>query len=313
LSITKAIEIVEEAHKMYGRGTVSNPSKLTMFLDIFGKPRIAYVAQPAYIESINRAGVKWSAINHDNPKKGYPSIIQFIILNDGETMRPLAVMEGQWITGIRTAASAAVGIKYLGKKDASNLASIGAGYQSTFQLRAINEVIKIDNVFINDIQREKSERFAKEMSNELGLNVESVDTVEDAIKKSDIICLITSAAEPIMKYDWLSKGTLVCAQAIDSQCDFVTVKQADKIVVDHLDQTMVMGETTQWMVKGYIKYRDIYAEIGEIVSGKKPGREEHDEIILYTPIGMGVLDVATAHWVYENAQKKRLGVTLDYY
>lgn len=311
-SMKKTIELVEEAYRMLAMGEVENPTKTSVFLDSFGKPGKGFVSQPAYIDPISRAGVKWNGINFENlSKHGYPSQNWVIILSDGETFTPLSIMDGNYITGMRTAAATAVGIKYLAKKDADKVLIVGAGQQSSFQLRAINEVIKPAKIYVNDIRAEASRRFANTMSNELGLDVESIDDLKNAVSKSDILVLITSADEAVIKFEWVKKGSLICALGIFQQCDFSTIKQSNKIVVDHKDQTMHMGELAKLASKGYLTKNDLYSEIGDIVIGKKKGREDNNEIILYVPIGIGSLDVSTANWVYESAKKMGLGINLE--
>jgi ornithine cyclodeaminase/alanine dehydrogenase-like protein (mu-crystallin family) len=216
------------------------------------------------------------------------------------------------MTAMRTGAASAVGVKYLAKKDPKTLFIIGLGYQSRFQLRAVNEVMKIDEVYVNDISRKAEEQFAKEMGQELDLKITS-QSIKDAVQKSDVIVTATAASEPLIRFDWVKKGTLISAIGSFQEFDFVTIKSVSKIIVDHLKQTSYIGNLRKWYPKGYFTDREVYAEIGEIVSSKKPGRTSENEIILYIPIGVSILDLACGSLIYKRAKEKGLGQTLSYF
>jgi ornithine cyclodeaminase/alanine dehydrogenase-like protein (mu-crystallin family) len=314
LTMSETVDIVERAYRAHGRGEAVIPAKIVMDLETVGRPRAGANAMPSYImDGWNVIGIKWWTFNYDNPTKhNVPSHFPLLILNDPETVAPYAIMEANWMTAMRTGAASAVGVKYLAKKNPKSLFIIGLGYQSRFQLRAVNEVMKIEEVYVNDISKKAEEQFAKEMAEELGLKI-TPEPVRDAVQKSDVIITATAANEPLIKFDWVRKGTLISAVGSFQEFDFVTIKSVNKIVVDHLKQTSYIGNLRKWYAKGYFTDREVYGEIGEIVSGKKPGRTSEDEIILYIPIGVSILDLACGSLIFRRAKEKGLGQTLKYF
>jgi len=208
---------------------------------------------------------------------------------------------------MRTGAATAVAAKYLARQNAQTLCIIGAGYQSRFQLAALKEVLKLEDVRVTDLRKDAREAVAKEMSDKLSLQIKPVSTLEEGVKDADIIVTVTSADEPLVRYEWLKDGCFICAVGSYQELQFRIVKSVNKIVVDHLEQTMHRGELAKWVSKGLFSERDVYAELGDIVAGKKKGREFPGEKILCVPIGMGSEDIAISKRIYELSTEKSLG------
>lgn len=311
ISIEETIDVVEDTYRLYSSGLAVNKAKLATWLEAFDEPKKMITVLPAYIGSQNVGGMKLGGLNFDNPiKRRIPSHHFMTILQDGESMVPIAVLESSYLTLLRTAANGAIGMKYLGSKHAHTVTLVGAGAQSILQLKALSKVMKIEKVYINDIRKELATSFQREMSTELGVDIEATDSLEKAISKSDVTCLVTSADESVLRYRWVKKGALISSFGVFQQCDFQTIKKVDKIVVDHIRQTLEMGELAKWAEKGWLSASNIYAELSDVITGKKNGRENDDEVILFVPIGMGMLDIAMANLVYKKAIKMSVGQTL---
>lgn len=313
MSMKDVLGITERAFKAFAEGEAVVPAKISLDMEAAGRLRAGGTAMPAYVAPWDAAGLKWIGYNFENPeKRGLPSHTALIILNSPESMAPVAVMDGGWITAMRTGAETAAGVKHLGG-DARRLAILGAGYQSGFQLRAVWEVARPEEVRIVDVRRGLSERFAEEMGSELGANISVARSIEEAVRGCDLIVAVTSAEGPIVKKPWVADARLICALGSFYNLEYAIARSARKIVVDHVEQTMEMGELAPWFRRGMLRERDVYATIGDVVVGRKPGRETREELILYVPIGMGCLDIAVAAEVYGVARRKKLGQVVPHF
>jgi alanine dehydrogenase len=303
LSMREALEAVEHAFELEGRGQVVMPAKQYLELPNY---RGDFRAMPCYVEDI--AGLKWVSVYPDNTKDNYPCVTAVIILSDPHTGFPLAVMDGTYITKVRTGAAGGVAIKYLARKKASTVGIIGTGTQARTQLLAIREVLpNIDEVKAFDISRDACRRYAEEMQRKLNINVHSVATVGEATA-ADIIVTATPARQPILEKQHIRPGTHINAIGADAkgkqELDVAILGNA-KIVVDNMEQAFHSGEVNVPLSKRLLRVEDIYGTVGEIVSGVKRGRENDDEITVFDSTGIAVLDILCASLVYEKACKEK--------
>jgi alanine dehydrogenase len=313
LGWTEAISVVEDVFRAHGLGRVVVPAKVSLDTGITGEFQSGGNAMPAFLDHLKISGLKWITWNWDNAKHGLPSVMATLVLNDPLTGAPLAIMGGAWITAIRTGAVTAVAFKYLGRPGAENLAVIGAGKQGFYQVEAMSNVMKIKQATVYDIRPEASERLAKQLGEKVGFNIEASPSVKEAVADADVVVTVTTANEPLVRAQWLKeKGTLLCSLGSYQEFDFVSVKRAHKIVVDHTEQTLHRGELAKWVQRGMLDANDIYAELGEIVAGKKPGRVSSEENIFCVPIGMGCDDVAVAHRIWQAAKSRNVGRTVNW-
>lgn len=304
LNMKKALELVEKVYAAHGNNHVVMPSKITLDLgESTDWPPYggSYNAMPAYLgEGFDMSGIKWVWGFNDNYKKGIPYISAVIILNDPRTGEVLSIMDGGYITDIRTGASSGVAAKYLVSKKAKNVGIIGAGIQGRMNLRAINEVMDIEHVIVSDVRKEAAIKFAEEMSEELKLKITAVNSNEEACVNSDIIITVTIANEPLVMKEWLKKGCTVLSLGSFQELDENIPLKADKLIVDNWEQNSHRGELLKLVKSGKITKNNIHAEIPEIVVGRKTGRENDDEIICACIIGMGSTDVGIASELYKN-------------
>lgn len=308
ISIEEVITAVEEAFKARGFGRVQMPPKSYIYFERFNGD---FRVMPAYLEDTGAAGVKVVNVHPDNPENNdLPSVMATILLLSPETGAPRAFMDGTLITKLRTGAAAAVAAKYLSREDAEVVAMIGAGVQARTQLLALNEVMEIGEVRVEDVVPGKAEEYAEEMNRKLNLNVKPVDTTEEAVRGADIVVTVTPRRSPLVMKDWISEGTHINAIGADApgkqELDPEILKKA-KVIVDDWEQASHSGEIQIPFSEGEISREDIYAEIGEVVTEKKPGRVSEDEITVFDSTGLAVQDVGTAWKVYENALESDSG------
>jgi len=200
LTARDCLERCVETFKWVGEGKVEQVSPVNLWLSPPEGPYGLGVMEtfPSYIKPLRIAGVKWLGAYMQNKKRGLPAISAIDIINDTETAMPLAIVDGTSVTNMRTAGHSGVGAKYLAKKDSTVTAIIGCGFEGRTHLKVMNELFNIDEVRAFDIVKEAKEQFKKEMSEELKLNIRAVDSVKEAVKGADVICLVTTAKEPIV-------------------------------------------------------------------------------------------------------------------
>lgn len=272
-------------------------------------------SMPGYIGGDFKAtGIKWISSSPGNIEKyGLPRASGVIILNHYETLFPKAVMDAMLISAMRTGANSGVAAKYLAREDSRVIGLIGAGAQNKTQLMALNHVLHyIEEVKINDLNKERAEQFAKEMSEKLNLPIKVVNTAEEAVRGSDVFVTATVTKTPIVKADWIEPGQLYLHVG-SHECEFDVINRADKIVVDDWEELKHRGvESISIMYsKGLFDEKNIHAQLGEIVNGIKQGRASKDEFIYFNSVGMGIQDVALASVLYEKALKENIGTELD--
>lgn len=315
LTMKDTLQIVEDVFIAHGNKQIIMPSKITLDLgEKGGWPNYnAYInALPAYFHPTEIAGVKWVGGFWDNYKKGLPSIVGMIILNEPSTGIPIAVMDGTLITAYRTGAVAAIGAKYLAQEN-EVLSIIGCGSVGKFTLRAMKELFDINKIKIFDIRNINANKFKKDMEDELDINIEISENIKETVNDSDIIITATSGQEPFLKGDWIKKGTYICSLGSYEELFDDVIWKADKIIVDNKKQTIHRGVLFEKIDKNVITENDIYAELGDIITGIIKGRENSEEIELFVPIGMGTEDVAIAYEVYKKAYKEKMGKNFTFF
>ena len=306
LTIKDTIEAVEEGVRLLGQGKAIQPPKIYMEIDKyhgFIKPMIAFVDEP-----LNVSVTKNFAFFPENRKFGRPTVLATIILNDPQTGVPLAIMDGTWITGVRTAAATAVAAKYLAKRNSEVVGIFGAGFQGETHLKALNEIFKLKSIRIADISKEYRTQFAKEMGEKLGLDIVPIDDNEQAVRGADIVVTVTTGNEALIKKEWVEPGMFIAKVGSYQEVDFGMLTVVDKLVVDWWEY---VSHRVPEIMETNTKRKDVYAELAEIVSGRKKGRESDTEKILFISIGMGVEDAAVALRAYQRAKKIGIGQSLE--
>ena len=296
LNMRDCVSIVEEAFKLYGQGQVQMPAKMYLYFDK-GDLR----CMPAYIGSIGMAGVK--NVNVHPLNKSLPTVMATITLIDPDTGFPLAIMDGTYITNMRTGAAGAVAAKYLSRDDSKTAAFVGAGTQARTQLEGLLITRpNICEVTVYDAGGEKMKDFARIAKDKFDLNVKCSESVEDAVKNADIVTTTTPVREPLVKAGYIRRGTHFNAFGADAsgkeELDPEILKKS-RIVIDNWEQASHSGEINVPLSKGIITRQDIYGDIGEIVTGKKPARQSAEQITVFDSTGLSIQDIAVAAEVYK--------------
>lgn len=309
LSMKDTIEAVEKAFREHGLGTVNMPLRPVIRVD---KQKGSVAFMPAYIEGMGALGIKVVSGYADNPSKhNLPTVQGIILLNDPKTGTVVAIMDGTFLTAMRTGAASGVATKYLAKKNANVVGVIGTGVQGRTQIAGVCEVRAVEKVKAYDVNPDQCGRFCKEISKDLKVHAEPVSSPELAVKDSDIIVTATTSKTPVLNGEWLEEGMHVNAigsHTPDSrELDATAIKRA-KVVVDSRDAALKeAGDLMIPISQGIISPEHIYAELGEIITGKKTGRGSEGEITLFKSLGLAIQDVSAASKVYEIAAKKGLG------
>jgi alanine dehydrogenase len=295
LDISNAIAAVEAAFRAYGEGRAQLPPKPYLHFDK-GDLR----AMPGYVPDLGLASVKNVNVHPEN--SDLPVVMATVTVFDPETGFPLAIMDGTYLTGMRTGAAGGVAAKYLARPDSSVVGLVGAGTQATTQLSALGCVLEsIEQVNIFDVDEGKAEKFVEGSSAEHGLDVAVADSVEEVVRTADVLVTTTPVREPIIRREWVRPGTHINAIGADApgkqELSPAILKDA-RVVVDSREQASHGGEINVALSEKLITEDNIYADIGEIVAGKKAGREDADQVTVFDSTGLAIQDLACAVRVY---------------
>ncbi len=306
MSVRGSIAAIEEAFKLYGEGKVQMPAKLYLRLD---KYHGDFRAMPALIERLGCCAIKWVNVHPRNRNLGLPTVMAIIILSDPACGFPLCIMDGTYATDLRTGAAGGVAAKYLARKDSAKIGLVGCGAQGRAQLRALDVLFNIKQVNVWGHERSYVRGFIKDMKG-LKPNLSLAESVRDCVEDCDIVVTTTPSRRPLVKLKWLKKGVHINAIGADAkgkqELEPAILKKA-KVVVDAWEQASHGGEINVPLKKGLISRKDIYANIGQIVSGRKKGRTTPNEMTVFDSTGLAIQDVAIANFVYKKALKKRAG------
>ena len=320
LDMKATIDAAKKVYSLHETGDVISPGKCVLRWgktaedeNIYGRIN----AMPGYIGGeFDMAGIKWIGSGPMNYKAGLPRASVTVILNDPQTKLPVCFADGTEVSTMRTGASGGIAVDLLAVKDAAVMTICGAGAQAPTQFEAARIVRpSIKKLYIYDIKPENAKRFA-DLVTEKYPDVEAIPTedIENAARESDIIDCVTLASEPFIKGAWLKKGCLVMNMA-DFEVDYDCVKRADKIVCDFwesIKHRMISTVALMWR-DGLVKDEDIHAELGAILTGKKKGRENDDEIIYFNAVGAGILDIAITAKCYQKAVEQGIGTELNFW
>lgn len=309
LTMSEVLKATELAFQCEAEGKVIMPCKV--YLDL-PQHKGDFRAMPAYIDKA--CGVKWVSVYPDNFRRNLRAISAIIICSDPETGYPLAIIDGTYITSMRTGAAGAIAAKYLARRNSASLGLIGAGEQARTQLLAIKEVFpNINKVTV--LGKDGTDiKFAQEMGKALNLNIQPVRAIEEAAK-ADIVITTTPSRQPLVKSEWVLPGTHINAIGADAEgkqeLDPELLKRG-KIVVDNMEQACHSGEINVPFSQGIIGMEDIAATLGEVVAGFKQVRERDNDITIFDSTGLAIQDMVIARIVLENALKSRKVMSVDW-
>ncbi len=304
LGMAEIIELVETAFNEKGHGRVEMPPKPGIHP---GEGDNFIHAMPAYIPALNSAGLKWVSGFPGNQAKGLPYITGLLILNDPETGIPLAVMDCEWITAMRTAAASAVSARRLARPESARLGVLGCGVQGFTNTEALNVDFPIKEVFAYDLSDESLKLYVEKVE-KLGLKVTVVDNPKEAVQGCDLVVTagpILKKPHETLKAGWLEKGSFATLIDFDSYLEPAALKEADKFCTDDHDQYKY------YQSAGYFQnVPPVHADLGELVAGTKVGRETPEERTIACNLGLAIDDMAVAPTLYKRAKEMGIGTWL---
>ena len=315
IDLDAILAAVEEGYRSFNRGLVV-------------QPKIMDIVQPGTHAGFDFKGgldmgsgfisLKCSSGGYDNnPKLGLPTGMNIVMLFEAKTGALKCIMDGTYITGCRTGAAGAISVKYLARQDAEKLCVIGAGSQARRQLLAIMRVRKLAEVRAWDALPEFLDKYVTEMSVETGLSIRKCATAEEAVRGADVVVTTTRGRSgPIVKNEWIQPGMHIAAIGADAEGKQeleAEIFARAKVVTDSSPLCVERGETRNAVQAGIIRPEDIHAEIGEILLGKKPGRENPDEVTIFDTVGMAIQDIVTATMLYKGALEHGLGTHYEFF
>jgi alanine dehydrogenase len=300
-----ANETVERAFRAYGKGLAEMPAKSYLY---FQKGDLR--SMPAYIhgEGFEIAGVKCVNVHPQNMAVNLSTVMAVIILNDPHTGFPLAIMDGTYLTGLRTGAAGAVAAKYLSRENAEIAGFVGCGAQARTQLSCLLEVRKIRKIKIWQFKEDKELARDFKLWAEASYKLEAAVSphMNDITHASDIVITTTPSRIPLV--DNVSPGTHINAIGADArekqEINPEILKKA-KVVIDDWIQASHSGEINVPVSRKQLTKRDIHAQLGDIVAGKKQGRTSAKEITLFDATGLAIQDISCAYVVYESLRNKQ--------
>jgi len=310
LDLDSCITAVEAAFACYGAGRASPAAIAGLMVEGggFHMKAAALVLERSYVAA------KVNANFPENPiRRGLPTIQGAVMLFDGVTGQVLALLDSIEITIQRTAAATAVAAKHLARRVESVVTVCGCGVQGRVQLRALARVRPLRRVLAWDSDAVRAESYAREMAAELGVPVRAIATPRAGADESDIIVTCTTASRWFLGRGDVRPGTFVAAVGADNEhkqeIDPALLAHAT-VVVDVLEQAATIGDLHHALDAGVMTRDQVYAELGEIVAGKKPGRRSGEEVTVFDSTGTALQDVAAAAVVYERALAAGAGVQI---
>ncbi len=312
LPMRQAVETIQKAFAQLSTGKADVP--LRTGLQVPGHNGVV-LFMPGYLAADDQMAVKVVSVFNDNPAKGLPLIHALVVVVDAETGAPTAVMDGAYLTALRTGAASGAATGLLARQDSRSAAIFGAGVQARTQLEAVQAVRPIQEAWVYDLHPQRARDYAAEMSQILSIKIHVAGSPSEALRYADVICTATTSTTPVFNDADLKPGAHINAVGAYTpqkrEIPGETV-QRSKIVIDQRQASLAeAGDLLIPLNQGLIATDDIYAELGEIAAGLKPGRESPEEITFFKSVGVAVQDVAAANAVLQAAVRLNLGTEID--
>ncbi|MGD1996568.1 MAG: ornithine cyclodeaminase family protein, partial [Anaerolineae bacterium] len=285
LTVSEAVDLAEKGIQADGAGRIVGDK---FYMDVGGAGFIKPFS--GYLAGEELAFVKTFSYFPANPQRfGCSTTSSMVLLFDAETGLPVCVMEGGWVTALKTGASTAVTAAYLARADAEVVTIFGAGTLGRMHLRALTHRFALSQAYVVDILPQVAEDYAAELGPELDLSVQpvSLDEREEVVREADILITVTTGDQPLVERAWLRPGAFVARLGSYQEVALDVITEVDKVVVDswhyvgpRIPELKALGQ------KGLFGSEDIHAEWPDIVAGRRPGRESPDEVIVYMALGI---------------------------
>jgi alanine dehydrogenase len=311
LSVDDALRICEEVYGMHARGSVvlSNPPSFK--LDVADGFNNHWHVKSVFLKELPATGVRLYNYYDDGMRNTVGGLgnTRYIVLSDPHSGEPVAIVDEHWSYAIRSTAAATIACKWVGPRQPRVLGLVGIGSMGTNALRCLTTMYKFEEVRCTSRRPETRSAFAQKWSQALGIPVLAKDSVEEVVSGADIAVGGTTSGEVVSRESWLKPGCTFISLA-RRELDPAGWSKMDKVVIDSWEFNMLQREFRRTVETGMFSREQLHAEIHQLVSGEKRGREHDDERILIHTTGLVSQDVALAHFSYRNALEKGLGLWL---
>lgn len=315
LNMQDTIEILNQAFDDLAQGRAVMPQRTPITSPEYGGLALF---MPAYLKGMGALGAKVVTVYKDNPAKyNMPTVLGTIILLDEKTGAPIALMDGGYLTAMRTGGVAGLATKVLAREDAKVHTLFGTGGMARTHAWAVDCARDIETLLLYSIDPlEKKEAFRESLKEIINCEIKIAEDAESAVAESDIVTLITSAKDPIVKGSWFQPGTHINGVGSHApamrEVDSATVTKS-KVVCDLVDACM--AEAGDFMIpveEGEWSWEQVHGSLGDVIAGKIPARENDQEITFFKSVGLAIQDISTAFHVYNKALEKGVGTDFNF-
>jgi alanine dehydrogenase len=312
IDVEELITALEQAHIQYSTGKAVMPVRLVVPLpQIQGR----ITSMPGYLNEDKALGMKVVSYFQNNPKQNLPAILATVLLFSATTGKMIAIMDGGYVTAIRTACASAMAIRALANQETPMLGILGAGVQARAHVQALCCVRKLNQIKLYSPSGTSAANIKRELEPAVGVAIDVAKSAEETVRNSDLVVTATTARQPILKSQWLKPGAHISAvgshRPDSREIDGPTLARS-KVIVDSREAIMAeCGDILLAIKEKSITENPVHAEIGEVLAGTKPGRKSASEITLYKSVGIAVQDVATAQLVYHKALELKVGTNVE--
>jgi alanine dehydrogenase len=315
LDMKTTIEIVEKAFGELHNGSANMPQRTPIFVP---DHKGLALFMPAHIKEMGAIGSKIVTVYKENgPKYGLPTVLGIIVILDEKTGKPEAIMDGGFITAMRTGSVSGIATKYMAKKDSKTAAIIGSGIQAKTQIWATVEAHKFEKYVVFSIDPpEKIDQFCQEMSEIHKIPFVRAESAESAVRQADVLTLATSAATPIIKHEWLKPGCHI--NGIGSHAPLMREIDTDTVCNSRIicdQKNACLAEAGDFLIpekEGKWNKNMVAGDLGAVVIGKLEGRTTDEEITLFKSVGLAIQDISTAFAVYNKAKEMGVGTEFNF-
>jgi alanine dehydrogenase len=309
------IDALRDAFAGYARGLASVPARSGSPVSDDG----LLLVMPAALRSIDDtpgiAGVKVLTVHRENRARGVPTIHAMYALLDATTGTPLALLEGTFVTAVRTGATSALAARFLARPDSRSVACFGAGVQAGFQLRCLASVLPLAEVEVVGRDPERAHAFAEAMARELTLPVSVAPDPRASVRRADVVTCATTSAKPVVFGADLREGTHVDAvgayRSDMRELDTDAMQRARVVVDTYAGALEEAGDVLMPIAEGAFERTHVAAELAELVTGARPGRQHRNEVTVFKSVGFALEDLVTAHLAYRRASELNIGARVE--
>jgi ornithine cyclodeaminase/alanine dehydrogenase-like protein (mu-crystallin family) len=314
LDLGRAIEITEQALRDHSEGRViwSTPEDLAIKPEQGWQSWVtgcALASEPVAgfrIRSIKATGGSRDASRTPRGPR------RILILSDRAGGEILCIMDEDWCHAVRTAAAATVAMRLLARKSSRTMAMLGAGDTARATVPVMAKAFDLKEIRVTSRTPESRHHYALEIGSKYGLNIRPVESAEEALEGADVVISATTTAAPFVKDSWLGEGVTVYSIGKNQEIESSVYKNADKFVVDSWGHCKNKSDLQRMLKENYLSEKDLYAELPDLLSGKKAGRQSDGERIFIRAIGLVNQDIAMAHYIYRSALENGIGTRLPY-